>query len=360
MRGKDKFKTMNIKSLVRNNILNLKPYTSARDIYDSNEGVLLDANENSCGSTFTEIRDLNLNRYPDPHQKDLIKLVSDYYQIQKENLFFGVGSDEIIDLLIRIFCEPGKDKVIIPEPTYGMYKVASDINNVETISVLLNDNFQIDFDTIEQNYSDQVKMIFLCSPNNPTGNLLNKNDVLKVCKTFNSIVVVDEAYIDFSMDGTFARKIEEYPNLVLLRTFSKAWGLAGIRLGYCMANPEIIKILFNVKAPYNINTLSRYALSEAIKNSSTKDDYISGILKERERLKNQLETLTGVEKVFDSDANYLLVKVKEPKELLKKLAEQKVIIRDRSNQPKLDGCVRISIGNEEENDLLWDAIRKIL
>jgi histidinol-phosphate aminotransferase len=351
---------MDIKNLVRNNILNLKPYTSARDIYDSNEGILLDANENNWGSTFEEVRELNLNRYPDPHQKDLKKLVSNYYNIKEENLFFGVGSDEIIDLLVRIFCNPKEDNVIIPEPTYGMYKVACDINNVETKEVLLTDKFQIDFETIKNNYNEKTKIVFLCSPNNPTGNLLNKNDVLSLCKEFDSIIVVDEAYIDFAANETLLNEVENYDNLVIMRTFSKAWGLAGIRLGFCVANPQIIKILFNVKAPYNINALTRYALKVAIKNAPRKDLYIKGIISERERLKNLLESLPAILEVYPSDANFLLVKCKNAKEIQKKLLENGIIIRDRSTQPKLSNCIRISIGTKEENDILWQAIKKIV
>ena len=351
---------MDIKKLVRKNILDLKPYTSARDIYDSDEGILLDANENSWGSTFTVIEELRLNRYPDPHQKDLKKIVSEYYKIPEDNLFFGVGSDEIIDLLIRIFCEPGKDTALIPEPTYGMYKVACDVNNIETISILLTDEFQIDPEEIKKNKKGNTRIIFLCSPNNPTGNLLKKEDVLKVCEENDAIVVVDEAYIDFSLDGTLINEINDYPNLVVLRTFSKAWGLAGIRLGYCAADPEIIKLLFKIKAPYNINSLTRYALQNAMTNFELKDKYITGIVKERERLKNQLETLPGVQKVYPSDANYLLVKCDGAKEVLNKLADKGIIVRDRSTQPKLENCIRISIGSEEENDILWEEIRKIL
>ncbi len=351
---------MEIKNLVRKNILNLKPYTSARDIYESDRGILLDANENSWGSTFTEINGLSLNRYPDPHQNGLRQLVGKYLSIPSENLFFGVGSDEIIDLLIRIFCDPGKDKVLIPEPTYGMYKVACDVNDVETVTVLLDDNFQLDLVEIKNIYEEKIKIIFLCSPNNPTGNLLNKNDVISLCKSLNSIIIVDEAYIDFSGDGTLINEIKNYPNLIVLRTFSKAWGLAGIRLGYCIANTEIINLLFKIKAPYNINSLTRYALESSFKNSDLKEKYIKGIVKERERLKNQLETLPGIIKVYNSDANFLLVKFNDGKSVQAELAEKGIIVRDRGSQPKLENCLRISIGSEEENDLLWEEIKKLV
>jgi len=345
--------------------LNLKPYTSARDLYEGN-GILLDANENSWGSTFTNTNDLcngklnlELNRYPDPHQNAMKKFVGNILSIPKDNLFFGVGSDEIIDLLIRIFCNPGKDKVIIPEPTYGMYKVACDVNDVSTVKVLLNDNFQVDLEEIRKNYSTRVKMIFLCSPNNPTGNLLNKRDVISLCKEFNSIIVVDEAYIDFSGSGSMINEIKEFPNLIILRTFSKAWGLAGIRLGYCAANSEIIKLLFKIKAPYNINTLTRFALEASINNFELKEKYVKGLVKERERLKNQLETLPIVITVYNSDANFILVKFQDAKKVQTKLADSGIIVRDRSTQPKLENCLRISIGSEKENDALWSELKKI-
>ena len=349
---------MKIKNLVRKNIVNLKPYTSARD--ENSSGILLDANENSLGSTFNEIKDLNLNRYPDPNQNDLRDLISAYLDVSKENLFFGVGSDEIIDLLIRIFCEPGKDKILIPEPTYGMYKVAADINNVPAVRVLLNDDFQIDLKEINKNFTRDIKIIFLCSPNNPTGNLLRKDDVLGLCKKNNSIVIVDEAYIDFAESFSLINEVGNYPNLVVMRTFSKAWGLAGARLGYCVANEEIVKILFKVKAPYNINSLTRFALGKALNNVKLKNSYVKTIIEERENLKKELLLLPGVSKVFDSDANFLLIKCTNAKTILKKLAERKIIIRDRSSQPKLEGCLRISVGTKEENKILLNALKGIL
>jgi histidinol-phosphate aminotransferase len=354
---------MNIKSLIRPNILNLKPYTSARDIYGG-EGILLDANENSFGSTVNGIElrsgQVELNRYPDPNQKDLREIVGKYYSLPYENLFFGVGSDEIIDLLIRIFCEPGKDSVLIPEPTYGMYKVACDINNVYAKEILLNDDFQVNLSEVQNNFTKITKIIFLCSPNNPTGNLLNKNDILNLCKNYNSIIIVDEAYIDFTGNSQFINEIENHPNLILLRTFSKAWGLAGIRLGFCFADPEIIKMLFKVKAPYNINALTRYAVESAIKNSQKKDEFVKLIIYERERLKQQLENSGKVIKVFESEANFLLFKCDNAKEVQKKLAEQGVIVRDRSTQPKLEGCLRVSVGTEEQNDLFIKALKNIV
>lgn len=349
---------MNIKNLVRRNILDLKPYTSAR--HENSSGILLDANENSVGSTFNEIEGLNLNRYPDPNQHDLRELVSDYLKIPEDNLFFGVGSDEIIDLLIKIFCEPGKDKVMIPEPTYGMYRVATDINNVSAVSVLLNDDFQIDKEEINKNFTQDIKIIFLCSPNNPTGKLLRKKDVLNLCKKYNSIIILDEAYIDFAGEFSLLNEVKDFPNLIVMRTFSKAWGLAGARLGYCVANEEIIKMLFKVKAPYNINSLTKYAVEKALKNINLRNSYIKEIIEEREKLKEELLLLPGIVKVFDSDANFLLIKCANAKTVLRKLAKRKIIIRDRSNQPKLEDCLRISVGTKEENKILLDALKEIL
>lgn len=350
---------MNITTLVRTNIQKLKPYTCARDLYSS--GILLDANENSFGSSFQELEELKLNRYPDPHQVDLRNAVSKLLTVDASKLFFGVGSDEIIDLLIRIFCEPKEDIVMLLEPTYGMYQVACDINNVETVSPLLNDSFQIDFTEVDKHYSDKVKMIFVCSPNNPTGNLLNKNDILQLCKKYNSLVVVDEAYIDFApKEASLIHEVVNYPNLVVMRTFSKAWGLAGMRLGFCAANEEIISYLFKVKAPYNINALTQYAALKSILNEKRKEDVVAEIISERIRVEKELKTLSAVTTVFPSDANYLLVRLPNAKEVQKQLAEKGVVVRDRSSQVKLENCLRITIGTRDENNTLLATLKNIL
>ena len=348
-----------ITKLIRKNILKLKPYTSARDLYSN--GILLDANENSFGSTFQELEELHLNRYPDPHQVDLRNAVSRLLTIDAEKLFFGVGSDEIIDLLIRIFCEPREDQVMLLEPTYGMYKVACDINNVETVSPLFNDSFQIDFAEVEKYYSDKVNIIFVCSPNNPTGNLLNKNDIIQLCRNYNSIVVVDEAYIDFApRETSLINEVANYPNLVVMRTFSKAWGLAGVRLGYCAADEEIISYLFKVKAPYNINALTRYAVLKSITNEEKKKSAVSSIVSERLRVEIELKNILAITNVYPSDANYLLIRLPNAKEIQKELAEKGIVIRDRSSQPTLSNCLRITIGTKEENDALLEKLKDIL
>ena len=348
-----------ITKLIRKNILKLKPYTSARDLYSS--GILLDANENSFGSTFQEFEDLHLNRYPDPHQVDLRKAVSKLLNVKADKLFFGVGSDEIIDLLIRIFCEPKEDQVMLLEPTYGMYTVACDINNVETVSPLLNDSFQIDFAEVVKYYSGKVKIIFVCSPNNPTGKLLNKNDILQLCKTYHSLVVVDEAYIDFSEpSASLINEVNNYRNLVVMRTFSKAWGLAGVRLGFCAADEEIISYLFKVKAPYNINALTRYAVLKSITNEKKKENAVSAIINERLRVETELKNIPAIKNVYPSDANFLLIRLPHAKEIQKQLAEKGIVIRDRSSQPKLEDCLRITIGTKEENDILLAKLKNIL
>jgi len=357
-RSNHKAETM-IDDLVRKNIKILKPYTCARDLYS--DGILLDANENSFGSTLQEFEELHLNRYPDPHQVDLRTAVSKLLGINANKLFFGVGSDEIIDLLIRIFCDPKEDQVMLLEPTYGMYKVACDINNVETVSPLLSDSFQIDFAEVEKYYNNTVKIIFVCSPNNPTGNLLDKNDILRLCKTYNSIVVVDEAYIDFSEPtASLINEVENYRNLVVMRTFSKAWGLAGVRLGFCAADEEIISYLFKVKAPYNINALTRYAVLNSIKNNQKKESIVSVIISERVRVENELRNISSIITVYPSDANYLLVRLPNAKDIQRQLAEKGIVIRDRSSQPKLDNCLRITIGTEEENDALLSELKNLL
>jgi histidinol-phosphate aminotransferase len=348
-----------ISDLVRENIKKLKPYTCARDLYSN--GILLDANENSLGSSITEFESLNLNRYPDPHQEDLKDLVCGHLGFDKENIFFGVGSDEIIDLTVRIFCEPQKDTAIIVEPTYGMYKVACDINNVETKRALLNKNFQIDIDGIKKVFDETVKLIFLCSPNNPTGNLLTKETILKVCDTFNCAVFVDEAYIDFAgREGSVAWNVKDRPNLIVSRTFSKAWGLAAIRLGYCIADKSITDYFFKVKAPYNINILTRYALQKAFDNSERKNNFVSSLISERDSLILSLKKMEKISAVFPSDANYVLFKCPNASKVQKELASEGVIIRDRSGQVLLEDCLRVSIGAKEENEIFLSKLASVL
>lgn len=349
---------MKIDDLVRPNIKKLKPYTSARDKYLN--GILMDANENPLGSAVDNYGELELNRYPDPNQNSLREKLSKYLGVKSENLFAGVGSDEIIDLLLRIFCEPGKDKAAILEPTYGMYRVACDINNVEVQSILLNDDFQIDVRKTLTGIEEKTKIIFICSPNNPTGNLINVRDIINIASKFSGLVVVDEAYADFANQVDLLDKIREYKNIILLRTFSKAWGLAGIRLGFAVADEEVINYLYKIKAPYNINKITAQIAINAVENKAKKDEMVRAIIAERKRIEKALEANSKIEKVFPSDANFILFKCNEHKRLFEELTKKNIIIRDRSSQPKLEHCLRVSVGTKEENDLFLQSLNEIL
>ncbi len=349
---------MDIKKVARKNILELKPYTCARDSFE--EGLLLDANENAFGSVISDEENLELNRYPDPHQKALKSSLGEYLGVDTKNLFFGVGSDEIIDLLIKIFCEPNKDNALLLEPTYGMYKVACDVNSVVTKAIPLNKEFDVDPKTVKKNIDQDTKIIFLCSPNNPTGNVLSKDNVLAIAKSFSGVVVIDEAYIDFDERYTFQEYVKEFNNIVILRTFSKAWGMAGVRCGYCVADSDVIDLLFKVKAPYTINKLTENAILKAIANNKLKRRYVWKIREERQKVALALSSYEGIEKVYNSNANYILFKCKNAKEVFNKLAAKGVIIRDRSNQLNLEGCLRVTIGTKEQNNLFLKEIQSVL
>ncbi len=345
---------MNIENLVRKNILKLKPYTSARESHLS--GILLDANENSIGSV-VEYDGLKLNRYPDPNQNEIRESLSQLIAIPKENLFFGVGSDEIIELLIKIFCNPREDEAIICEPTYGMYKVCCDINDVEVNNVPLDSNYDIDLYSIKNSVSKKTKIIFLCSPNNPTGNLLSKEKIVKLANSVNSVVVVDEAYIDFANDDGLIKEATQIPNLVVTRTFSKAWGLAGIRCGYAVANKEIINLLFKVKSPYNINKLTSDFILKALNNKSKHDYFVNEIIEERKRIESELKNISFIINVLPSNSNFISFKVEKPKEIFSYLESKGIIIRDRSNQFNFAGYLRVSIGAKKENDKFLNQLK---
>ena len=349
---------MEIKNLVRKNILSLKPYTSARQSHLT--GILLDANENSYGSVLENFTSLQLNRYPDPQQTQLRQSLGEALNIPTQNLFFGVGSDEIIDLLIRVFCYPEKDKVTVCEPTYGMYKVACDINGVGVINVPLDQNFQLDTEAIKKSVDDKTKIIFICSPNNPSSNLIESKQILELAKELNVLVAVDEAYIDFSEHGGLIKQTLEYPNLVAMRTFSKAWGLAGVRCGFCAANEEIINLLFKVKAPYNMNKLTSNAILGAIKNISKRNEFIRKILSERKKLEKELRQREKVLNVLPSDANFISFKVGNPQKVFSYLETNGIVIRDRSNQFNFGGYLRVTVGTEGENNLFLKKLDEIL
>lgn len=348
--------SFDLKTLIRPNILDLKPYRSARDDFDS--GILLDANENSIGAPFEN--DLELHRYPMPYQEILREKIADFRNVDSSHVFVGVGSDEAIDLLYRIFCEPGKDRVLTTPPTYGMYKVSAAINDIAVDSVLLTSDFQLQVNETLAAVTDQTKMIFLCSPNNPSGNSLNSDDMISIIEGFNGIVVVDEAYIDFSKNESFASLVDQYPNLVILQTMSKAFGLAGIRLGISIANPEIIDYMMKVKAPYNINKLTSEAAIRGYSNIESMKTNVGEILSERERLISELEKVSGVEKIFPTDANFMIFKVPEALDIYKKLAEKGVIVRYRGNEPHCDNCLRLTIGTPDENDQFITALKQVI
>jgi histidinol-phosphate aminotransferase len=348
--------TVNIDSLVRENIRNLTPYRSARDDFDS--GILLDANENSYGSIVRH--SLELHRYPSPAQTALRKRIAEYRGVDFENIFLGVGSDEPIDLLMRIFCEPGKDSILITPPTYGMYRVAAIINNVEVKKVLLTEDFQLQPEKILEAADPSTKLLFLCSPNNPTANDLKRTDLLKLVTRFPGIVVVDEAYIDFSHQESMAATVQQYPNLVVLQTFSKAFGLAGIRLGVAISNPKIISYMLRVKAPYNINKLTADVAMKAFDNPELLKHNIEAIRDERSYVAEQLRHSGAVEKVYPSNANFLLFKVRDAEEVYKKLAEKGVIVRYRGNEPLCEDCLRVTIGLPDENVRFLKALKEVL
>ena len=315
----------NISKLVRKNILEMKPYSSARDEYSGSASVFLDANENPYNSPF--------NRYPDPQQTLLKKRIADLKGLSMENIFLGNGSDEGIDLLFRVLCEPGRDHVITVDPSYGMYAVCAEINGVERRSVLLKSDFSLDPDAVLAAVDEHTRLIFLCSPNNPTSNSLEREAVLKIIDGVNCMVVVDEAYIDFSQGPGLLSLLKEKPNLVLLQTLSKAWGLAGIRLGMLFAHPDLVGYISRVKYPYNVNQLSIDAALKGLDDTAHRSLWIKEILEERGRMATQLELLPFVTEVYPSDANFLLIKVEDPSAVYQFLMNNGIIIRDRSTVP---------------------------
>ncbi|MCX7984228.1 MAG: histidinol-phosphate transaminase [Bacteroidetes bacterium] len=346
---------MNIENFIRPNIRALKPYHSARQDYL--EGVLLDANENALGSII-EYDDLQLNRYPDPFQHQLRTQLATLNNVNPENVFVGVGSDEVIDILIRIVCTPQKDRILLLEPTYGMYRVAASIHDVFIDSCLLTEDFQIDVDKARDTVTDSTKLIFCCSPNNPTANLLNAEDIRELC-SLNTLVVVDEAYIDFAQSPSMVQYLSQYPNLIIMRTLSKAWGLAGIRLGYCLAHPTIISYMMKVKWPYNINSLTSRVALTALRKVDQMKATVQAIIEEREWFRTQLASLPRVQKVYHSDANFILVRTLDANSIYKKLAEHNIIVRNRSSEPRLKECLRITVGTHEENELLLTTWKEL-
>lgn len=342
----------NLSELIRPNIRNLVPYSSARDEFKGEARIFLDANENSLGSPLTKW----YNRYPDPLQWAVKEKLSVIKGVAPENIFLGNGSDECIDLLLRAFCEPGVDNIIIVPPTYGMYEVSANINNVQVKKVPLTPEFQLDLPALEAAVDDHTKMIFLCSPNNPTGNSLLREDVEMLLNNYFGIVVMDEAYINFSRQRTYVQELEDYPNLVVLQTLSKAWGLAALRVGMAFASESIIAVLNKIKPPYNISQASQELVLKALEGVDQVNEMIRVLVRERTRLEQELPKKEVVEEVYPSDANFLLVKVKDARGLYQELLNKGIVVRDRSNVILCEGCLRITVGTERENDELLNAL----
>ncbi len=340
---------MNLNKLLRKNIKNLVPYSSARDEFSGDGKVFLDANENPFNAPY--------NRYPDPLQKMLKRKISDIKGVSREQIFLGNGSDEPIDLLIRAFCEPETDNIVTIDPTYGMYQVAANINNVAIRKVSLSPGFVLDPMNVLHAVDLHTKLIFLCSPNNPSGNNLSRSAMLHIVRNFKGIVVVDEAYIDFSPGNSLLSDLQTHQNLVILQTLSKAWGLAGIRLGMAFAAPEIVAVLNKIKYPYNLNILTQQKALELLENKTVVENWVSTLISERKRVSEELEKLDIVQKINPSDANFLLVAVNNAPDLYQKLVKLGIVVRDRSKVHLCADCLRITIGSPEENDLLLKALK---
>ena len=340
---------MNLEKLVRKNIWNLKPYSSARNEFKGHDArVFLDANENPLNNPY--------NRYPDPLQMSIKEKIAKIKNVGVNNIFFGNGSDEPIDIVIRIFCEPQTDNIVSIDPTYGMYQVCADINDVEYRSILLNDDYSLSADKLLKAVDANSKLIFLCSPNNPTANILNRDEILKIIETFKGIVVIDEAYIDFSESDSWLPDLGKYPNIIILQTLSKAWGLAGIRFGMAFSSPEIISLFNKVKYPYNINSLSQEYVYNQLDRVDEKNTWVKELLDQREILNERLNALSIIEKVYPSDANFLLLKVADANKTYSQLVEKGIIVRNRNSVTLCQGCLRITVGTTKENDELIEAL----
>lgn len=346
----------NLDTLVRENIKKMTPYSSARHEFSGAATVFLDANENAFGSPLP----VNYNRYPDPLQMPLKEKISQIKGVPASNIFLGNGSDEAIDLLFRIFCEPGKDNIIIFPPTYGMYEVCAEINNVAVKKVPLTTDYQLDLEATEASVDANTKMIFVCSPNNPTGNSIERSAIEVLLNNFDGLVVIDEAYINYARQKTFITELTEYPNLVILQTLSKAWGLAGLRLGMAFAGQPVIDYMNRVKYPYNINTATQQLALEALSNISSVNNWTKTTVVQKDNLSEALLALPVTEKVYPSDANFILVKMTDARRIYEYLAGRGIIVRDRSKVMLCDDCLRITIGTPEENNQLLEALKKYM
>jgi histidinol-phosphate aminotransferase len=341
-----------LNKLIRPNIKTLKPYSSAKDEYTGDAKILLDANENSLGSPLTKW----YNRYPDPYQRQLKEKLAFVKQIAVNQIFIGNGSDECIDILFRTFCEPGKDNIIICPPTYPMYEVSANINDIKVQNAPLLADYQLNVAHIEQLVNEHTKIIWICSPNNPTGNSLDRIDIETILNHFDGIVVIDEAYVNFSKQKSFVQSLIDYPNLVVMQTLSKAWGLAGLRLGMCFANPDIIGYMNKVKAPYNINIVTQELALQALEEVGQVNDMIKLLVDMRNALAQVIASMPHVIQVFPSDTNFILVKIPQARKLYEFLMSKGIIVRDRSALELCEDSLRITVGTEKENTLLVDAM----
>ena len=345
--------SFDIQKLVRSHIADLQPYSSARDEFDpvEREVVYLDANENPFNN--------GVNRYPDPQQRKLKEVIARRRGVAANQLLLGNGSDEVLDLIFRAFCIPNQDKIIVMPPTYGMYRVLANINYVPLTEVPLNNDFQLVTKKIINQISSQTKAIFLCSPNNPSGNSFRREDILTLLQSFTGLVVIDEAYIDFSTQKSLVSELSSYPNLIITQTLSKAYGLAGIRLGICIASEEIVDILNKIKPPYNINSLTQERAISTLKDWDTTQEQITQLIAERKGLFAQLEKISFVEKVYPSDANFLLVRVDDANKRYAQLIQNDIVVRNRSKQVGCENCLRFSVGTPQENQILIETLNRL-
>ncbi|MDP2685741.1 MAG: histidinol-phosphate transaminase [Aequorivita sp.] len=343
----------NINTLIRPNVLKMKSYSSARDEFKdfSSEMIFLDANENPF--------DTDVNRYPDPQQQKLKRLLSKQKSIPTNQILLGNGSDEVLDLIFRAFCEPAKDNVITLPPTYGMYSVLANLNNIENREVLLDESFQPKTDEILKNVDKHTKLLFICSPNNPTGNLIASEKILNLLNTFNGIVVIDEAYIDFSKAESWISKLNEFPNLIVTQTLSKAYGMAGIRLGICYASAEIIAVLNKIKPPYNINELTQNRAVEQLRNSKEVEAEIALLVEERAQILKALVKVRFIEKIYQTHSNFILIKVDDAENRYTQLLEKGIVVRNRNTQPLCENTLRITIGTPSENKKLITILKEL-
>jgi histidinol-phosphate aminotransferase len=344
--------SFDLQQLLRENIKRLVPYSSARDEFKGQAKVFLDANENSLGSPLRKW----YNRYPDPLQKKVKEKISAIKNVPVENIFLGNGSDECIDILIRAVGEPGKDNILICPPTYGMYEVSANINDVAVKKASLTPAFQLDLPAIEEAIDANTKLIFLCSPNNPTGNSLIREDIEIILNNYFGLVVIDEAYINFSRQRSFLQELKDYPNLVVMQTLSKAWGLAALRIGMAFASSAMINVMNKIKPPYNINQASQELALQALDEVGQVNDMIVEIVEQREKLTEQLSKIPGVEKTYPSDANFLLVKMVNARKVYEELLQKQIVVRDRTKVELCDDCLRITVGTPSENEKLINAL----